>query len=184
MSARRPISCCLGAVAAAVLLLGCGSGNDVTNADIDPLIANDLKGQLDRIQGYFEEGDCEHAAKAVDNLKTQADLVKGKTGERFNANLNEIADNLAEKVEQDCDPAEPDTTETETTDTEPIITEPTTEPTTTETTTSDDTVTPDPNTPPPSGGNGGGNNGGNTGGNNGGTNPGGGISPGKRGSTR
>lgn len=184
MSARRPIYCCLSAVAAGFLLLGCGSGTDSTSADIDPLVAADLNGQLDRIETFFNAGNCDRAAKAVENLKLAADSVTGKTGEQFTSDMNEIADNLEEKVNQECQEAEPTTTTTtETTDTAPTTTD--TEPTTTETTTTEtttkDTTTTTPNPPtPPGGGNTGGN------GNNGGgpTGPGGGVTPGKRGGNR
>jgi hypothetical protein len=182
MPARRLIPSCLGAVAVAVLLLGCGSGKDVTGADIDPLIASDLNGQLDRIEAFFNQGNCDRASKAVANLKVATDEVESQTGELFTKNMNEIADNLEQKVEQECVQAEPTTT-TDTTDTQPTTTD--TEPTTTDTqpTTTDTQPTTTDTQPTTTNPPGGGNNGGN--GNNGGpSSPGGGVTPGKRGVNR
>lgn len=173
----RQISACLAVVAAALVMLGCGSSSDVTGADIDPNTATDLSGQLDRIQGFFDDGNCDRANKAVDNLRTAIDAVSGTTGEEFTKNALELTDKLAKQVEDQCVPAVPTTTTEETIDTEPTTTETTdTVPTTTETTTksttttttkSTTTTTPEPPTGPP----------GNPGNPNG-NGPGGGVAPG------
>ncbi|MCB0876299.1 MAG: hypothetical protein R2718_10415 [Solirubrobacterales bacterium] len=142
-SGRRLIASCLTALAAAVLMLGCGSGEDVTNADIDPQIASDLSGQLDRIQAFFEADNCDRASKAVGTLRDAIERVSGSTGEEFTANALELTDNLQKTVDEQCQPAEKPTTSSESTDTLPTTTVPTTTdtlPTTTETTTKSTTT--------------------------------------------
>jgi hypothetical protein len=153
-------------------MLGCGSG-DPTSADIDPLIASDLTGQLDRIQEFFDDGNCDRAIGAVDTLRTAVNAVSGSTGEQFTTDALELVDNLETRVEDQCVPAEkttPPTTEPtdtvpeETTDTvpeettAPETTTDTTKTTTTTDTTTDTTTTQPPTNPPvnPGGGPGGG----------------------------
>ncbi|MFN8114026.1 MAG: hypothetical protein U0R51_12620 [Solirubrobacterales bacterium] len=180
-SAGRLIAACLALLAAGLLMLGCGSGDDVTSADIDPQTATDLTGQLDRIQGFLDDGNCDRASGAVDTLRDAISAVSGKTGEQFTANAMELTDNLATQVEDQCEPAERTTSSTSSsTDTVPTTTEaPETVPTTTETsttttettTTKDTTATTPPTGPPgnPNNPNGNGPSG---------TGPGGGVVPG------
>ena len=180
-SAGRLIAACLAVLAAGLVMLGCGSSEDVTSADIDPQTASDLTGQLHRIKAFLKAGNCDRANGAVDNLRKAIDDVSSTTGEQFTANAMELTDALADQVEDQCvDAAKPATTTPEAADTEPpaaepTITEPpaTTETTTTTTTTTDtdpDTNTTPPTQPPGNQGNG------NTGNN--GNGPGGGVSPG------
>jgi hypothetical protein len=177
-SAGRPIASCLAVFVAGLVLLGWGSGNDSTSADIDPQIASDLTGQLDKIRQFFQDGNCDRASKAVDGLRKGINGVSGSTGEQFTADALELTDNLANRVEDQCVEETNSTTTEPTTDTIPTTTEPpttepptttTTETTTTETTTKETTTsTPEPPTAPP----------GNPGGGNPGGGPGGGITPG------
>jgi hypothetical protein len=160
MALGRRIACCLGLVAATVLLLGCGS-SDSTSANIDPQISSDLTGQLDRIEAFFRDGNCDRATGAVDNLEKAVEAVSGQTGEQFTSDMKELVANLGNQVADECEPPE-DTTTTPTTtdeptesqpmvteDTTPTETSSTTKPTTssTSTTTSGTTSTP----PPPPG---------------------------------
>ncbi len=141
-------------------MLGCGSGDETTSADIDPLIADDLIGQLEKIQTFLDEGNCDRASKAVGGLRDGINAVSDSTGEEFTANAIELTDELATQVEDQCVPAEKTTSSTtDTTDTLPPTTETTdTQPTTTETTTTKSTTTksttttttaPEPPTGPP-----------------------------------
>jgi len=179
--AGRSIASCLAVLAAALLMLGCGSRGDVTGADIDPQDASDLTGQLDKIQAFFKAHNCDRADKAVGNLRKAINLTSGRTGEQFTANALELTDNLQTRVEDQCQPPPETTTsssteipdtdfETTPTTTEESTTETTTETTTTKstTTTSTSTTTTPPPTSPP----------GNPGGGNPGGGPGGGVVPG------
>jgi hypothetical protein len=172
-SAGRLIVACLAVLAAGAVMLGCGSGDSVTSADIDPQIATDLTGQLDKIQTFLDEGNCDRAIGAVDTLRGAISDVSGSTGEQFTNDAMELTDKLAAQVEDQCQPAqkptssttEPDTVPT-TTDTVPTTTTTTTttKSTTTKSTTTSTTTTP---TGPP----------GNTDNTNG-NGPGGGVVPG------
>ena len=177
-SAGRLIAACLAVLAAGFVMLGCGSSEDVTGADIDPQTASDLTGQLDKIQAFLDDGNCDRADGAVDTLRVAIEDVSGSTGEQFTKNALELTDDLATQVADQCEQAERTTssttestdtlpTMTETTDTIPTTTETST--TTTETTTTKDTTatTPTPPTEPP----------GNSGNPNG-NGPGGGVVPG------
>jgi methyl-accepting chemotaxis protein len=157
-SAGRLIVACLAALAAALVMLGCGSGDETTSADIDPLIADDLIGQLEKIQTFLDDGNCDRASKAVDGLRNGINAVSESTGEEFTANAIELTDELAAQVEDQCMPAEKTTssttdstdtlpTTTDTTDTTPTTTT-TTKSTTTKSTTTTTTSTPEPTGPP------------------------------------
>jgi hypothetical protein len=159
MALGRRIACCLGLVAATFLLLGCGS-SDSTSANIDPQISSDLTGQLDRIEAFFRDGNCDRATGAVDNLEKAVEDVSGQTGEQFTSDMKELVTNLGNQVADECEPPADTTTTSsteETTESQPIVTEDTTptetssttKPTTssTSTTTSGTTSTP----PPPPG---------------------------------
>ena len=183
MALGRRIACCLGLVAATVLLLGCGS-SDTTSADIDPQTASDLTGQLDRIEAFFQDGNCDRASGAVDNLEKAVDAVSGQTGEQFTSDMQELVTNLGEQVADECEPPDettttPTTTEptesqpTVTDDTTPTETSSTTKPTTSSTSTSTSSSSSTTTTTPPPQGNG-------PPVNPGGGNPGGGINPGGR----
>jgi len=140
-SAGRLIVSCLVVVAAGLAMLGCGSGSDATGADIDPQIATDLTGQLDRIQGFFEEGKCDRASGAVDTLRTAVDDVSDRTGAQFTANAQQLVDNLDTQVTEECQPVEKPTTDTSSTTTDTSSTTTDTTPTTTDTTTKTTTDT-------------------------------------------
>jgi hypothetical protein len=179
-SGGRLIASCLAMLAAAVVMLGCGSG-DPTSADIDPQTASDLTGQLDKIQAFLDDGNCDRAIGAVDTLREAVNAVSGSTGEQFTADALELVDNLETQVEDQCVPAEkptPPTTEPidtvpeETTDTVPEETTDTVPSETTETETTTDTATDTTTTQPPT------NPPVNPGGGNPGGGPGGGIIPG------
>lgn len=135
-SAGRLTAACLAVLAAGLVMLGCGSSEDVTGADIDPQTASDLTGQLDRIQAFLDAGNCDRANKAVDGLRDGINGVSGTTGEQFTKNALELTDDLATQVEEQCEPAEkPETSTTDSTDTLPTTTSTDTVPTTTETST-------------------------------------------------
>ena len=160
MALGRRIACCLGLVAATVLLLGCGS-SDSTSANIDPDIAGDFTDKLAVISGYADEGDCPHASQALETLKTAVDNESGQTGEQFTADLQELLDRLGKQIDDQCEETVDTTsssTTDETTETQPILTDTTstetsttTKPTTTSTSTSTSSTT---STPPPPQGNG------------------------------
>ena len=158
MALGRRIACCLGLVAATVLLLGCGS-SDSTSADIDPQISSDLTGQVDRIEAFFRDSNCDRASGAVDNLEKAVDAVSDQTGEQFTSDMQELVTNLGEQVADECEPPEQTTSSTTTdepTESQPIVTDDTTptetssttKPTSTSTSTSTSTTT---TTPPPTG---------------------------------
>jgi hypothetical protein len=141
-SAGRLIAACLAVLAAGLVMLGCGSSEDVTGADIDPLTAADLTGQLDRIQGFLDDGNCDRANKAVNTLRDAIEDVSGSTGEQFTTNALELTDTLATQVEDQCEQADPTTSSTtDSTDTLPTTTTTDTVPTTTETTTTTESTT-------------------------------------------
>jgi hypothetical protein len=172
MALGRHIACFVGPLAAAVLLLGCGSG-DSTNAEIDPVIAGEFTAKLGVIRQYAEDGKCDRSTQALATLKTAVDAESGQTGEQFTADLQEMLDRLNVQIQDQCQPPDQTTTTTTTdsTDTAPTTTDQTTtDPsTTTTTTTTTSTTNSTTTTPPPT-----------TPGNGGGppNNPGGGITPG------
>ncbi len=138
-SAGRLIASCLVVLAAGLVALGCGSGSDGTSADIDPQIGSDLTGQLDRIAAFFGDGNCDRASGAVETLRKAIDARSDETGEQFTSDALELADNLEQQVDDECQPADKPTSST----TEPTTTIPTssdTVPTPTEATTSTDTT--------------------------------------------
>jgi hypothetical protein len=178
MALRRLIACCLGIAAAALLMLGCGSGSDSTSADIDPAIASDFTNKLAVIKQYATDGDCDRATQALGTLKDAVDLEAGQTGEQFTSDLQVLLGKLKTQIDDGCEPPEDptETTSSETTDSGPIATD--TQPSTptdtspTNPTTEDTTpTTPTSSTPtsPTSPGSGNGNGQPNT--------PGGGINP-------
>ena len=162
MLPRRLIGSCLAVVAAAIVMLGCGSSGDPVKVDLPSETIAGVNAKLDQIQERFADGKCtgpNSATSSLDSLKTAVNSLE--VDQQFIDDMNEMLDNLAKRIDDQCEPAvETTTTDTtpETTDTIPTTTTPPATDTTTTTTTTDttkDTTTtttttaPEPPTGPP-----------------------------------
>ena len=177
-SAGRLIAACLAVLAAGLVMLGCGSSNEV-KVDLPPETVQAITEKLDQIQERFDAGDCTGPNSAETSLESLQVAVDGLEGveQQFTDDMNQMLDNLGEQIADQCQEPEPTTSSTtDTTDTVPTTTD--TVPTTTDTTTTTTTdttkstttttsTTPEPPTGPP----------GNPGNPNG-NGPGGGVVPG------
>ncbi len=179
-SPGRLIAACLAVVAAGLLMLGCGSGNEV-KVDLPQDTVQAITDKLDQIQERFAAGDCTGSNSAQTSLDALRSAIDGlDVDEQFVSDMNQMLDNLDEQIATQCDPATRTTSSTtEPTDTLPTTTEPTTTESTTTTTTTTKSTTKDTSsttttttTTPPTGPPG---NPGNPNGNG----PGGGVVPGK-----
>ena len=135
MLPRRLIGSCLAVVAAALVMLGCGSSGDPVQVDLPSETVSGVNKKLDQIRERFAAGDCtgaNSATSSLDSLKTAVNSLE--VDQQFIDDMNEMLDNLAKQIDDQCEPAE----ETTTTDT-------TKSTTTTETT----TTAPAPPTGPP-----------------------------------
>jgi hypothetical protein len=161
MVPRRLIGSCLAVVAAALVMLGCGSSGDPVQVDLPPATVAGVNKKLDQIQDRVTAGDCtgpNSATSSLDSLKAAINSLE--VDQQFIDDMNEMLDNLAERIDAQCEPAEETTTTDttpETTDTLPTTTTPpltdtttsTTTDTTESTTTSTTTTPPEPPTGPP-----------------------------------
>lgn len=172
MALRRQIAFCLGVFAVAGSLLGCGGGEETTNAKIDPVVADSIREKLAQVKERVDAGSCSGENSAQSSLESLQGEVGGpllaEERPEFRDDLQELLRELGDQIDAECVEAEtsPDpteqtsstdteaeestTTEVETTTSETTTTdtEPTTAPEDTETTTPpDDTTQPDPEVP-------------------------------------
>jgi hypothetical protein len=161
MLPRRLIGSCLAVVAAALVMLGCGSSGDPVQVDLPAETVTGVNAKLDQIQERFTAGKCtgpNSATSSLDSLKTAVNSLE--VDQQFIDDMNEMLDNLAKRIDDQCEPSvETTTTDTtpETTDTLPTTTTPpltdttttTTTDTTKDTTTTTTTTAPEPPTGPP-----------------------------------
>jgi len=173
----------LAALILGALLVGCGSGGDITGT-IPQDNANELKADLDAVQVAIEGRHCQLAHKKVDDFLTSVDQLPEESGAELKDALREVGDHLDNLVDPECNPAPTttgasgetgvlsSTTSSTTTKPPPETTDTSTTSSTTETTSStttqaEDETSPSPNSqgggPPPTS-NAGGNSGGNSGG--------------------
>jgi hypothetical protein len=160
MLPRRLIGSCLAVVATAIVMLGCGSSGDPVKVDLPSETVAGVNAKLDQIQERFAAGKCTGANSATSSLDSLKTAVNGlEVDQQFIDDMNEMLDNLAKRIDDQCEPAvETTTTDTtpETTDTLPTTTTPpltdtttTTTDTTKDTTTTTTTTAPEPPTGPP-----------------------------------
>ena len=160
MLPRRLIGSCLAVVATAIVMLGCGSSGDPVKVDLPSETVAGVNAKLDQIQERFAAGKCTGANSATSSLDSLKTAVNGlEVDQQFIDDMNEMLDNLAKRIDDQCEPAEETTTTDttpETTDTLPTTTTPpltdtttTTTDTTKDTTTTTTTTAPEPPTGPP-----------------------------------
>lgn len=148
---RTSLTCTLLAVAAGLLLAGCGGSS---NGEIPPDQAESLNQAVEQARDSFNNGKCDEADAALADAQQQIDGLDVSGDVRDG--LSQLADNLDTRLAEDCEPVE-ETTTTTTTTTDPTTTtststtDDTTSTSTTEETTSTDTTStePDVTTEPP-----------------------------------
>ena len=137
MLPRRLIGSCLAVVATAIVMLGCGSSGDPVKVDLPSETVAGVNAKLEQIRERFAAGKCTGANSATSSLDSLKTAVNGlEVDQQFIDDMNEMLDNLAKRIDDQCEPA----VETTTTDTTPETTD--TLPTTT-------TTAPEPPTGPP-----------------------------------
>jgi len=160
MLPRRLIGSCLAVVATAIVMLGCGSSGDPVKVDLPSETVAGVNAKLDQIQERFAAGKCTGANSATSSLDSLKTAVNGlEVDQQFIDDMNEMLDNLAKRIDDQCEPAEettttdttPETTDTLPTTTTPPLTDTTTTTTTdtTKDTTTTTTTAPEPPTGPP-----------------------------------
>jgi hypothetical protein len=136
MTGRRTPLAALAAATVAVAVSGCGSGDD----DSIPKSASDqLIAQLNEMEGYVNDGDCELAQGQATQFEDSVQGLPSEVDSEVKGDLTKLADNLVELADSDecAAPEEGATGPSGATTTEPEG-EPTTESSTTTTTTTEE----------------------------------------------
>ena len=141
-SPGRLIASCLAVIAAGLLILGCGSSDQV-KVDLPPETIAAINAKLDQIQGRYDAGNCTGSNSAATSLESLQGAVDGLQGvdQQFVDDMNQLLDNLGKQIAAQCQPVDKTTSSTSSTTTTVPPTTTDTIPTTTKTTTSTTTDT-------------------------------------------
>ena len=106
MLPRRLIGSCLAVAATAIVMLGCGSSGDPVKVDLPSETVAGVNAKLDQIQERFAAGKCTGANSATSSLDSLKTAVNGlEVDQQFIDDMNEMLDNLAKRIDDQCEPA-------------------------------------------------------------------------------